>query len=138
MRGRLQVLTVVVGLCLLPGFSARAGDNCAEGKCSKASKPAIRIGAVASSPSSVTVFEGLRRYLDRNGLAADYVLFSNYDALVEALHQKQVDIAWNTPLAHAQYHRKSGNTSQTLAMRDVDRDFRSHPGRAVRRRDPHN
>ena len=36
-----------------------------------------------------------------------------------------MDIAWNTPLAHAQYHRKAGNASQALVMRDVDCNFRS-------------
>ena len=55
----------------------------------------------------------------------DYVLYSNYDSLVEALHKGHVDIAWNTPLAHAQYHRKAGDASQTLIMRDVDCNFRS-------------
>jgi ABC-type phosphate/phosphonate transport system substrate-binding protein len=73
----------------------------------------------------VTVFEGLRRYLDRHGLPVDYVLYSNYDALVEALHRGQVDVAWNTPLAHAKYHLRAGGASQTLVMRDVDCDFRS-------------
>ena len=85
----------------------------------------IRIGAVAYSPSAVTIFEDIRRYFDRKGLPVDYVLYSNYDALVEALRKGQVDIAWNTPLAHAQYHRKAGNASQALVMRDVDCNFRS-------------
>jgi ABC-type phosphate/phosphonate transport system substrate-binding protein len=86
---------------------------------------AITIGAVAYSPGSVTVFVEICRYLSRNGLPADFVLYSNYDALVEALHKRQVDIAWNTPLAHAQYHQKAGDASQTLVMRDVDCNFRS-------------
>src|SRR4051812_36935112 len=51
--------------------------------------------------------------------------YSNYDALVEALHKGQVEVAWNTPLAHAQYHRRAGNASKTLVMRDVDCNVRS-------------
>jgi ABC-type phosphate/phosphonate transport system substrate-binding protein len=86
---------------------------------------AVRIGAVAYDPGAVTVFEGLRRYLNGNGLAADYVLYSNYDALVAALDAGHVDIAWNTPLAHARYQRRCGNAGRTLVMRDVDCDFRS-------------
>ena len=73
----------------------------------------------------MTIFEDIRRYFGRNGMPVDYVLYSNYDALIEALLKKQVDIAWNTPLAHAQYHRKAGNASQALVMRDVDCNFRS-------------
>lgn len=85
----------------------------------------VRLGAVAYAPAAVTIFEGIRRYLGANGLPADYVLYSNYDALVEALEAGQVDIAWNTPLAHARYHVACGGKSQTLVMRDVDVGFRS-------------
>jgi phosphonate transport system substrate-binding protein len=85
----------------------------------------VRIGAVAYSPSVVTVFSELKRYLSRNDFPSDFVLYSNYDALVAALERKEIDIAWNTPLAHAQYHVQSGGTSQTLVMRDVDCNVRS-------------
>jgi ABC-type phosphate/phosphonate transport system substrate-binding protein len=102
-----------------------AGECCGDAGTKPAPPKVIRIGAVAYSPAAVTIFEDIRRYLDRKGLPVDYVLFSNYDALVEALLKKQVDIAWNTPLAHGQYHRKAGNASQTLVMRDVDCNFRS-------------
>ncbi len=115
-------LTLLAVLVILQG-QATADDGLA--CCQAPSQPAFRIGAVASGPGTVTVFQGLRRHLARNGLDVDYVLYSNYDALVEALHQKQVDVAWNTPLAHAKYHRLAGNASQALVMRDVDRDFRS-------------
>ncbi len=91
----------------------------------KAAPPRVlRIGAVAYAPSAVTVFEDVRRYFAKTDLPVDYVLYSNYDALVDALHRGHVDIAWNTPLAHARYHLLSGGQSQTLVMRDVDCDFR--------------
>jgi ABC-type phosphate/phosphonate transport system substrate-binding protein len=88
-------------------------------------EPALRIGAVAHSPDAVTIFEGIRRHCGRHGLPVDYVLYSNYDALVEALLAGHVDIAWNTPLAHARYHKKAGGKSRTLVMRDVDCGVRS-------------
>jgi ABC-type phosphate/phosphonate transport system substrate-binding protein len=87
--------------------------------------PVTRIGAVAYSPAAVTIFNGLTRYLDKNGLPSDYVLYSNYDALVAALGRGEVDIAWNTPLAHAQFHVQNQCSSQTLVMRDVDVDVRA-------------
>jgi ABC-type phosphate/phosphonate transport system substrate-binding protein len=91
----------------------------------KAAAPArvVRVGAVAYAPSAVTVFEGMRRYFAQAGQPLDYVLYSNYDALVQALRDGQVDIAWNTPLAHAQYHLQAGGQSRTLAMRDVDCNY---------------
>ncbi len=129
MRNRLFALALasLTGLVLFsvaPGMVS-AGDGPAGNGPKKTQAKAIKIGAVAYSPSAVTIFEGICRYLNHNGLRADYVLYSNYDALVEALQKRQVDIAWNTPLAHAQYHLKAGNSSQTLVMRDVDCNFRS-------------
>ncbi len=91
----------------------------------KAAPPRVlRIGAVAYAPSAVTVFDNLRRYFAKTDLPIDYVLYSNYDALVDALRSNHVDIAWNTPLAHAQYHLLCNGQSQTLVMRDVDCNFR--------------
>jgi len=84
----------------------------------------VRVGAVAYAPSAVTVFDNLRRYFARTDLPVDYVLYSNYDALVDALAKGHVDIAWNTPLAHARYHLRCKGQSQTLVMRDVDCDCR--------------
>ena len=91
----------------------------------KATPPRVlRIGAVAYAPSAVTVFENFRRYFAKTDLPIDYVLYSNYDALVDALKNGHVDVAWNTPLAHARYHLSCDGKSQTLVMRDVDCDFR--------------
>jgi ABC-type phosphate/phosphonate transport system substrate-binding protein len=115
------------GLLLLSGSAVAVfgGEPTAKGTRSKLQAKVVKIGAVAYSPSAVTIFEAVCRYLNRSGLSADYVLFSNYDTLVEALHNHQIDIAWNTPLAHVQYHLKAGGASQPLVMRDVDCNVRS-------------
>jgi ABC-type phosphate/phosphonate transport system substrate-binding protein len=124
MRLRVPVVTAgaLVGLFGLAAVAVRAADS-PTGPADV--RPALRVGAVAYAPSAVTVFEGIRRYCGRNGLPVDYVLYSNYDALVDALLKGQVDVAWNTPLAHAQYHLRAGSASRTLVMRDVDCGFRS-------------
>jgi phosphonate transport system substrate-binding protein len=114
-----------VALFLAVSPIAAAGEGRGDGKSTPERQRVVRIGAVAYAPSAVTIFEDIRRYCDRRGMPVDYVLFSHYDALVEALRRGEVDIAWNTPLAHAQYHRKAGNASQTLVMRDVDCNVRS-------------
>lgn len=113
----LAVLFVVVSL-------ARAGLADEPARKDEA-RPVTRIGAVAYSPAAVTIFHGLTRYLNKNGLPSDYVLYSNYDALVAALERGEIDIAWNTPLAHAKYHVQNKCSSQTLVMRDVDVNVRS-------------
>jgi phosphonate transport system substrate-binding protein len=118
MRNHRWSLASLCGLVVLLALTRTAGAGETRAK-------VIRIGAVAYSPAAVTIFEDIRRYFDRKGMPVDYVLYSNYDSLVEALQKGQVDIAWNTPLAHAQYHRKAGNASQALVMRDVDCNVRS-------------
>jgi ABC-type phosphate/phosphonate transport system substrate-binding protein len=123
-RPSLQSLTAVA-LLLAASPIAAAGERLGDGRSTPERPRVVRIGAVAYAPSAVTIFEDIRRYFDRRGMPVDYVLFSHYGALVEALRKGEVDIAWNTPLAHAEYHRKAGNASQALVMRDVDCNVRS-------------
>lgn len=85
----------------------------------------LRVGAVAYAPKIVTIWDGMREYFRETGFPIDYVLFSNYDAQVEALVNRQIQIAWNTPLAYVKTHQKTGGKCQILAMRDVDTAFKS-------------
>ena len=73
----------------------------------------------------VTIWEGIKDYLHGQGFNADWILYSNYPALVEVLVDGQVDIAWNTPLAYLQAREKLGGQCQVLAMRDTDVGFTS-------------
>lgn len=118
MRNRALLSLAMIGLVLALAKPVDAAEATAT------SRP-VRIGAVAYAPSVVTVFQGIKKHLNKNGLVADYVLYSNYDALVAALKKGEIDVAWNTPLAHAQYHVACGGKSKTLVMRDVDRAFRA-------------
>ena len=86
-------------------------------------KGVVRIGIVAYAPKVVTIWEGIKEYLRGQGFNADYVLYSNYPALVEALVEGHVDIAWNTPLAYLQAKERLGGQCQVLAMRDTDVGF---------------
>lgn len=114
----LSLSLLTAGLLLTAAGPARAKDAPSKSK-------TVRIGAVAYAPRTVTIFQGIKRYLNKHGLQSDYVLYSNYNALQQALKEGDVDIAWNTPLAHARYHLACGGKSKTLAMRDVDRGLRA-------------
>jgi ABC-type phosphate/phosphonate transport system substrate-binding protein len=83
----------------------------------------VLVGAVAYSPRAVTIWEGMRTYFQEAGPAIDYVLFSNYDAQVQALLARQVDVAWNTNLAWVKVYRRTNGACRALAMRDVDARF---------------
>src|ERR1700736_6601001 len=86
-------------------------------------KAELKIGAVAYAPKVVTIWEGIREYLRDRGLQTDYVLYSSYPALVDALVAGHIDIAWNTPLAYLQAKEKLGGQCLVLGMRDSDVNF---------------
>ena len=85
----------------------------------------ILVGAVAYDPRVVPIWEGMRDYFREVGPPVDYVLYSNYDRQVQALLDRQIDIAWNTNLAWVKVHRRTGGTCRALALRDVDVQFKT-------------
>ncbi|MGI9033247.1 MAG: hypothetical protein DLM65_03060 [Candidatus Aeolococcus gillhamiae] len=81
------------------------------------------VGAVAYDPKVVTIWEGFRQWFAAQGLAVDYVLYSNYERQVEALVAGEVDVAWSSPLAWVRSRRLADVAA--IAMRDTDRDLTS-------------
>jgi phosphonate transport system substrate-binding protein len=85
----------------------------------------VLVGAVAYHPRIVTIWERFRDYFGDAGVPTDYVLYSNYERLVEALLAGDVDIAWNTNTAYVAAEQRIGGDAQLLGMRDVDAEFRT-------------
>jgi phosphonate transport system substrate-binding protein len=87
-------------------------------------KPIV-IGAVAYDQRVVPIWEGRHDYFRETETPIDYVLYSNYDAQVEALLAGHIDIAWNTNLAWVKVTRRTGGQCRALALRDVDAEFKT-------------
>jgi ABC-type phosphate/phosphonate transport system substrate-binding protein len=85
----------------------------------------ILVGAVAYHERIVPIWEGFRDYFAAKGLPVDYVLYSNYERLVDALLEGEVDIGWNTNTAYVAAEHRIGGDALVLGMRDVDADFRT-------------
>jgi phosphonate transport system substrate-binding protein len=83
----------------------------------------LRIGAVAYDPKVVTIWEGFKPYFASHGAEIDFVLYSTYDAQVDANLSGEVDVAWNSPLAWVKSQILSGGACRAVAMRDSDRDL---------------
>lgn len=86
------------------------------------------MGAVAYAPKVVTIWEGFKAFFARHGLAFDYLLYSNYEAQVEAQFAGQIQLAWNSPLAWVRARRIAaarGQQVEAVAMRDTDCDLHS-------------
>ena len=86
------------------------------------------LGAVAYDPKVVTIWEGFADWFARQGFVFDYVLYSNYEAQVEAHLAGDVHVTWDSPLAWVRTRRlaeASGRTARAVAMRDTDQDLTS-------------
>ncbi|HEY2690174.1 MAG TPA: PhnD/SsuA/transferrin family substrate-binding protein [Streptosporangiaceae bacterium] len=86
------------------------------------------LGAVAYDPKVVTIWDGFRVWLREQGLAFDYVLYSNYERQVEELVAGRIQLAWNSPLAWVRATRLARAADVTLrpvVMRDTDCDLSS-------------
>ena len=88
-------------------------------------KKPIIIGSVAYDPKVVTIWEGIREYFQAQPCPIDFILFSNYEAQVEALFARSIDVAWNTNLAFVKTDLRLHGQSKVLAMRDTDLEFTS-------------
>jgi phosphate/phosphite/phosphonate ABC transporter binding protein len=85
----------------------------------------LRLGG-AASPTYISVFRGLQAHFRRHGIELDWVLYADYDALVEAFVNREIDLAWNAPLAYVKIKRRLHGACQVVAMRDVDVNFTTH------------
>jgi phosphonate transport system substrate-binding protein len=83
----------------------------------------VRVGAVAYDPKVVMIWEAMREYFREAGVPTDYVLFSNYEAQVDALLAGTIDVAWNTNVAFVRSEVRAGQRCQILGMRNTDLDF---------------
>jgi phosphonate transport system substrate-binding protein len=52
-----------------------------------------KVGVVAYDPKVVTIWEGIKDYFTARDIPMDFILFSNYDAQVDALIEDWIDIA---------------------------------------------
>ena len=76
----------------------------------------VRLGG-AASPTYISVFRGLQTHFRQHGIDLDWVLYANYDALVEAFVKREIDLAWNAPLAYVKIKRRLPDPCRVVAMR---------------------
>src|SRR5438552_2102563 len=84
----------------------------------------LRLGGTAS-PGHITVFRGLKTHFQQQGIALDWVLYADYDALVEAFATREIDLAWNGPISYVHIKQRLNDPCRVVAMRDVDINFRT-------------
>jgi phosphonate transport system substrate-binding protein len=83
----------------------------------------MRVGAVAYHPRIVTIWETFLEHFEREGVTTDYILYSNYERLVTAVLDGDVEIGWHTNTAFVALELELGAEARILGMRDVDAEF---------------
>lgn len=86
----------------------------------------ILVGAVIYDPKVAVIWEIITKFFASAGCPMDCVFYTNYSLQADALLAEHIDIAWNSPLAWVDVQRRSGGRGQAIAMRDTDRDRRTH------------
>jgi ABC-type phosphate/phosphonate transport system substrate-binding protein len=82
----------------------------------------LKVGAVMYDPKVSVIWEIIRDFFDAQGAPIDPVFYADYDAQVDALLHRGIDIAWNSPLAWVDAQRRTRGGCRAIAMRDTDRD----------------
>jgi phosphonate transport system substrate-binding protein len=94
----------------------------------------VKLGATASQ-SHMTLCRELAKLFQRRNVEFDWVLYSGYDAMVEAFVRGDIDLTWNGPLSYVKIKRALNDPCQNLVMRDVDLNFATqfiaHPDSAI-------
>jgi phosphonate transport system substrate-binding protein len=85
---------------------------------------AVVVGAVASEPRSIALWDAVRAHFHAVEQPMEFVLHSTYDRLTDALLGGQVDVAWSSPVAHLRVQRRIHGARVGIVARDTDRDQR--------------
>src|SRR5262245_18720878 len=86
----------------------------------------ILVGAVIYDPKVAVIWDIISSYFRAKGCEMDCVFYTNYELQVDALLGGHVQIAWNSPLAWVDAQRRTYDGCRAIAMRDTDRDRRTH------------
>ena len=79
----------------------------------------VRLGGVAFA-GYIPIFQGIRNHFLEHDIDLDWVLYRDWDALVDAFVDGEVDLAWNGPLAYVKIKHRLTTPCQVVAMRDTD------------------
>ncbi|MFD1471612.1 phosphate/phosphite/phosphonate ABC transporter substrate-binding protein [Companilactobacillus mishanensis] len=82
----------------------------------------IKVGAVVYAPQVTVVWGIIAKYFKSEGMDLENVFFKNYRDQTQALIKGEIDVAWNSPLAHVEAMIKSDNKCGYSYMRDTDLD----------------
>jgi ABC-type phosphate/phosphonate transport system substrate-binding protein len=86
-----------------------------------ADKPIV-VGTVIYDPKVTVIWGIIRDFFEQQRRPIDVSFYANYELQVDALLERRLDVAWNSPLAWLDAQHRTGGRCRAIAMRDTDRD----------------
>ena len=81
---------------------------------------ALKVGAVVYAPKVTVIWDMIKEYMAERGVEIEPVMYADYKLQVDGLVAKDIDVAWNSPLAHLDVMQRFGGSEKFGAMRDWD------------------
>lgn len=86
----------------------------------------LKVGAVVYDPRVTIIWEMIENYYKESGFPIKAVYFKDYKLQVDALEKHEIDVAWNSPLAHLDAHQRFEGKEKISCMRDSDQDLNTY------------
>lgn len=86
----------------------------------------LKVGAVVYDPRVTIIWEMIEQYYKENGSEIKAVFFKDYKLQIDALEKGDIDVAWNSPLAHLDAHLRFSGREKFGCMRDTDQDLKTY------------
>lgn len=86
----------------------------------------LKVGAVVYNPKVTVIWEMIEKYFEKNNFKIKAVFFKDYDLQVTALEKKEIDIAWNSPLARLDAHLRLKGKDKFGPMRNTDQNLHTN------------
>lgn len=86
----------------------------------------LKVGAVVYDPKVTVIWQLIEKYFEENNFKIKAVFFKDYDLQVTALEKKEIDLAWNSPLARLDAHLRLNGKDKFGPMRDTDCDLHTN------------
>ncbi len=85
----------------------------------------VKVGAVIYDPKVTVIWEMIAKFAHERDLDLEPVFYKDYKLQIDGLESGEIDLGWNSPLAHLDAHiRFEGNEKYSL-MRDWDQGVKS-------------
>ncbi|MDK6804669.1 PhnD/SsuA/transferrin family substrate-binding protein [Aerococcus sp. UMB7834] len=85
----------------------------------------LKVGAVIYDPKITVIWDMIRQFIeDKNqGILIEPVFYDDYRHQIDDLVKKEIDVAWNSPLANREAELRTDGKVKYGLMRDTDRDL---------------